>query len=48
MDVAQRGVFVYNRTFWSSKVNDVPVFLEHVDLLYCLNRLDIEFFERCL
>lgn len=35
-------------TFRSSKVDNISVFLEHVDLLYCLDWLDVEFLERCL
>jgi hypothetical protein len=32
-------------TFRSSEVDDVSVFLEHVDLLDRLDGLDVEFFE---
>jgi hypothetical protein len=36
------------RTFGSSKVDDVSVSLEHVDLLNSLDRLDIKLLERRL
>ena len=32
-------------TFWSSEVDHVSVFFEHVDLLDCLDGLDVELFE---
>ena len=35
-------------TFGSSEMNDIPIFLEHVDLLDRLDGLDIEFLERGL
>ena len=36
------------RTLRSSKVDDIPVRLEHVDLLNCLDRLNIELLQRRL
>lgn len=35
-------------TLWSSKVDDIAVFLEHIHLLDGLDRLDIQLLERCL
>jgi hypothetical protein len=35
-------------TFGSCEVDDISVGLEHVDLLNCLNRLNIELLERSL
>ena len=32
-------------TLWSSEVNHVSVFFEHVYFLDCLDGLDVEFFE---
>lgn len=43
-----KGGLLLFYTFRSSKVNDVSIFLEHVDLLYSLNGLDIELLERGL
>jgi len=35
-------------TFRCGEMNDVSIFLEHVHLLYCLDRLHVEFLERGL
>jgi hypothetical protein len=39
------GNFQEWHTFWSSEMNDVPIFLEHVDLLDGLDGLDVQFLE---
>lgn len=39
---------VTKRTLWRSKMNDIPILLEHVDLLNGLDRLDVELLERGL
>jgi hypothetical protein len=39
---------MWSLTLWSSKVDDVSILLEHVDLLNCLNRLDVKFLQGCL
>lgn len=36
------------RTFRGSEVNDIAILLEHVDLLDCLNWLDVELLQRRL
>lgn len=38
----------WKRTLGSSEVDHVAVFLEHIDLLNCLDRLHIELFQRRL
>ena len=36
------------RTLWCREVDDVAVALEHVDLLNCLDGLDVELLQRSL
>lgn len=40
--------FEWQRTFRSSKMNHIAVFLEHIDLLNRLDRLYVELFQRRL